>query len=180
MQYVALLRGINVGGNNKIDMKRLKISFENQNFTNVKTYINSGNVIFESDSKNISELSNQVEKTIISDFGLNIKVLIRTKIQISNIVKNLPDSWTNDKDCKCDIMFLWENSDNPEIIQKLNPVSSIDNLQYLSGAVIWQIDRKNINKSGLLKLVGSKYYKEMTIRNCNTVRKINDLFAQNI
>ena len=179
MLYVALLRGINIGGHNKIDMKRLKITFENLGLTWVKTYINSGNVIFDSNTSSTTPLTSQIEKAISADFGLDIKVLIRSKKQINQIVENLPTNWTNDTDCKCDIMFLWPNSDNPQIIKDLNPISGIDNLKYLSGAVIWQIDRQNINKSGLAKLAGTKLYKEMTIRNCNTVRKINELFKQN-
>ena len=176
MQYVALLRGINVGGNNKIEMKRLQATFENLGLTKVKTYINSGNIIFESTNSSIQNLTSQIEKAIVSNFGLNIRVLIRTKEQISEIVKNLPNNWTNDTNCKCDIMFLWPSSDNPQIIKDLNPVSGIDSLKYQEGAVIWQIERINIYKSGLAKLVGSKPYREMTIRNCNTVRKINALF----
>ncbi|MFT3751872.1 MAG: DUF1697 domain-containing protein [Paludibacter sp.] len=68
MIYVALLRGINVGGNNKVEMKKLKSTFELLGFTNVVTYINSGNIVFEDISKEQVVIVNEIEKAIKKDF----------------------------------------------------------------------------------------------------------------
>ena len=66
--YIALLRGINVGGNNIIKMVDLKLAFEEMEFSNVKTYIQSGNVIFSSDRKNKVELTDEIEKKLLEKF----------------------------------------------------------------------------------------------------------------
>jgi len=94
MKYIALLRGINVGGKNKIKMLELRIIFESLHFKNVKTYIQSGNVSFEYDSINIINLSNQIEKKIekkfIETFWFSVKTIIRTEEELKNIVNNNP------------------------------------------------------------------------------------------
>lgn len=77
MIYVALLRGINVGGKNKIEMRKLKATFEKAGMSEVTTYINSGNVIFSDSRRKPPRIVSVLEKAIAADFGLQIKVLIR-------------------------------------------------------------------------------------------------------
>lgn len=77
MIYVALLRGINFGGNNKVEMKKLKTTLELLGFANVVTYINSGNIIFEELSKKQNVIVSEIERATRQDFQLEIKVLIR-------------------------------------------------------------------------------------------------------
>ena len=91
MTYVALLRGINVGGNRKVDMKRLKVTFESCGFADVRTYINSGNVVFCSDSTDPRALVETLEAAIESEFGFPVKVLLRDAESIRAIVEALPD-----------------------------------------------------------------------------------------
>ncbi len=172
MIYVALLRGINVGGNNKVDMKKLKTTFERVGFAKVKTYINSGNVIFEDEGKSESELVNLVEEAIKTDFGFEVKVLVRDRDNINKVVTTLPSDWVNDASMKCDVMFLWPEVDSPEVIAQLLLKPGVDEAKYVPRAILWRVDRDKINRSGMLKLVGTKLYKQMTIRNCNTVRKL--------
>jgi uncharacterized protein (DUF1697 family) len=176
MIYVALLRGINVGGNNKVDMKKLKITFEELGYTNVVTYINSGNIIFEAKGKKEDRIVKEIELAIKKDFALEIKVLIRDFESIKNLCKKIPDNWVKNETMRTDVMFLWEEFDNPKILEqlKLNPV---DNTKYLPGAVVWNIKDIDYNKSGMPKLVGTKIYKQMTIRNINTVRKIFEIMS---
>ncbi|MDQ3501393.1 MAG: DUF1697 domain-containing protein, partial [Actinomycetota bacterium] len=76
MVYVALLRGINVGGKNKVEMKKLKATFEGAGMTDVTAYINSGNVVFKSTARKAAELEAKLEKAIERDFGFSIKVLL--------------------------------------------------------------------------------------------------------
>jgi uncharacterized protein (DUF1697 family) len=90
MRYVALLRGINVGGQKKIKMIDLKNLFESLNFKNVKTYIQSGNVIFDYDPTDTIKLANQIEKKISETFGFLVKTIIRTGEEFINIVNNNP------------------------------------------------------------------------------------------
>lgn len=175
MIYVALLRGINVGGNSKVEMKRLKQVFEKIGQTNVSTYINSGNVIFESPEKNDETLVRKLENAIEKEFSFAIKVVVKSLKEMEVISEKLPDSWKNDLEMKTDIMFLSKDADSENILHSLKYKPELDNLIYTKGVLIWMVKRRDITKSGLLKIVGTPLYKQMTIRNCNTFRKLLSL-----
>ncbi|MDX2776440.1 DUF1697 domain-containing protein [Streptomyces caniscabiei] len=172
MQYLALLRGINVGGNNKVDMKQLKAVFEQTGMTAVSTYINSGNVIFQSDTKNETELAAVLEKAIEQAFGFHVKVLIRSYATMQTIAAELPAEWVNDATMKTDVMFLWEGYDTPEVVKRVTIKPEMDRVKYVPGALLWSVDRPNVTRSGLLKIIGTDLYRHMTVRNCNTFRKL--------
>jgi uncharacterized protein (DUF1697 family) len=175
MVYVALLRGINVGGVNKVGMKQLKAVFEEAGMTSVGTYINSGNVIFSTKLRSRARLVKLLEEAIAERFGFPVKVLVRDIDNVRAVVKAISPKWTNDQQMKCDVMFLWEDVDSPSVLDRLTFKPEIEDVRYVSGAVIWRIDRKNQTKSGMVKLVGTPLYKQMTIRNCNTARKLLEL-----
>ncbi|UQZ36496.1 hypothetical protein C2I18_24960 [Paenibacillus sp. PK3_47] len=175
MIYVALLRGINVGGNNKISMKLLKETFEQAGLASVTTYINSGNIIFASDSHDQEELPELLEQAIAGDFGLNIRVMVRNIDEIRTVVEALPESWSNDDQLKSDVMFLWEEINTPSVLEELPLKPGIGTLLYVPGAILYGVERENITKSGMTKLIGTKLYRQMTVRNVNTTRKIYQL-----
>ena len=105
MIYVALLRGINVGGNNKVDMKILKVTFESLGFTNVVTYINSGNIVFEDSTRGQKSLACKIEDAIKRDFKLDIKVLVKSFEEIELICRQLPDTWVKNEVMRTDVCF---------------------------------------------------------------------------
>lgn len=177
MTYVALLRGINVGGKNKVAMPRLKKTFEAVGLTDVTTYINSGNVIFKEARRKPATIVLALEKAIEKDFGFPIRVLIRDLPAVKKVIRALPEAWTNDQKMKCDVMFLWKEVDRKDIVKDLTVKPEIEDLVYVPGALIWRVDRPAITRSGMLKMVGTDLYKAMTIRNCNTVRKLAELMA---
>ena len=177
MIYVALLRGINVGGNNKVEMKRLKAVFEQAGMENVSTYINSGNVFFTSNQQS-KVIVPALEKAIKDEFGFAIKVLVRDLETIQKVINTLPDEWQNNDQMKCDVMFLWESIDSQKIMDKLTIKPDIDDVLYVNGALLWRVDRKNVTRSGMMKLVGTNLYAHMTIRNCNTARKLLERMLQ--
>jgi uncharacterized protein (DUF1697 family) len=172
MKYLALLRGINVGGKNKVDMRTLQATFEKAGMSEITTYINSGNVIFNDGRRKPPRIVAVLEEAIAADFGLPIKVLIRDLPAIKKVIKALPDTWTTDAAMRCDVMFLWEGFDRKDILKELKIKPEIEDVTYVPGAIIWRVDRSNITKSGMTKLVGTDLYKGMTIRNSNTVRKL--------
>jgi len=178
MIYVALLRGINVGGNNKIDMKQLKATFERIGMSKVVTYINTGNIIFENNGLSQHELVDIIERGIAEDFQLNIKVVIRSIKQYGEMMKAIPDDWRNDTSMKSDIMFLWEDVDNEKVLEQLKVKAGIDTIYYVPGAVLWSVAREHVTKSGMTGIIGTAVYKKMTIRNVNTTRKIYELMEQ--
>src|SRR5690242_10508394 len=134
--YVALLRGINVGGKAKVEMSRLKQAFERLGLQNVSTYINSGNVIFQS-SDNPLKLVIKIEKEIENDFGLQVPVVIRSLDELRAINKALPKSWLNNDKMRTDVMFLWEDVASPDILNQLTVRQGIDNVKYIDGTILW-------------------------------------------
>ena len=179
MKYVILLRGINVGGNNKVSMKELKVSLEKAGFTDVLTYINSGNVIASSNLPTI-EVNGLVEDTVKQTFGFDVYALTIPSAEFQVIAGALPDGWANDTEMRCDCLFLWRDIDTPTVLNSLTAKPDIDRVKYVQGAVIWSVDRKNVTRSGLVKIIGTPLYKKVTIRNCNTVRKLASLLCTNV
>lgn len=174
MQYVALLRGINVGGNNKVAMSELRQVFEQTGLTNVRTYINSGNVLFET-SRQPVKLTKLLEAALEKRFGFTVKVLLRSQANINKIAETLPDTWQNNTETKCDVLFLWDSVDSPDIVRTLPLKPDIDKVIYADGAILWCVERSLVTRSGLLRIVGTDFYKQVTIRNCNTVRKLQQM-----
>ena len=173
MKYVALLRGINVGGNNKIEMKRLVTTMSKAGFEEVSTYINSGNIFFSSNDKE-TILTNRLEQLIKDEFNLDIKVLLRNKDNINKLMGSIPLGWNNGIEMKCDVMFLWDKYNSESVLDQLTIKSGIDEVKYTHGALIWKVDKVNVTKSGMMKIVGTELYRHMTVRNCNTLRKIKE------
>lgn len=172
MIYVALLRGINVGGNNKVEMKRLKATFERVGMADVLTYINSGNVIFQSNEEDEKKLASILEKAIEAEFGFYVKVLVRSRTTMNAIAEQLPDAWVNDAGTKTDVLFLWEGYDTPDTMKLLSVKPEIDRILYTPGAILWSVDRANVTRSGLVKIVGTDLYRHVTVRNATTFRKL--------
>lgn len=170
-RYIALLRGINVGGNKKVEMPKLKKAFESLKFSNVSTYINTGNVIFETDKKDVEAL---IEKALLKTFGFEIRVVVRDAKNIQKICKALPAEWTNGTEQKTDILFLWDKYDDKKSISLIE-TTSVDVLKYIDGVIAWNVSRQDLKKSGMHKFIGTVIYKHMTARNINTVRKLNEL-----
>ncbi|HET7137246.1 MAG TPA: DUF1697 domain-containing protein [Gaiellaceae bacterium] len=97
--YVALLKGVNVGGRSKVDMRELKAQFEKLGCRDVRTYINSGNVVF-GDRRSASTLTRLLEE------ALGRRVAVRTLAQMEALCERLPEEWGNDKEQKTDVGFL--------------------------------------------------------------------------
>ncbi len=171
MKYIALLRGVNVGGKNIVSMSALKVAFEQAGAGNVQTYINSGNVLFESLLKKPATIE-ALTAAITKAFSLSIDVLLYTTEEIIRIAAAIPTDWTNDINMKCDVTFLQPAVDSPAILEKVNVKPGIDHVKYVPGALIWSVNREQVTHSGLLKVIGTPLYKQMTVRNCNTTRKL--------
>ncbi|MEG0293603.1 DUF1697 domain-containing protein [Enterococcus sp.] len=175
MIYVALLRGINVGGNNKIKMAELKIGFESLGFQNVTTYLHSGNIVFQAADETKKGLALKIEAMIQATFDLMIPVLIRDSDDIEAVIVALPSDWKNDPTMKSDVLFLWEEVEETTLLEQLKPNPTIDTVYLIPGTILWMVARENVNKSRLKQLVSHSIYKKTTVRNVNTTRKIADL-----
>lgn len=172
MDYVALLRGVNVGGKSMMDMKTLPGVFESAGMASVRTYINSGNVIFSSELSDRDEIASLIERAIVQAFHFPVRVLVLGIEKVRAVVAALPADWANDAAAKCDVFFLWGEVDDPGILERLDWDPAMEDVRYTPGAVIRRIDRANAAKSRLTRIVGTPLYQQMTVRNCNTARKI--------
>lgn len=169
MKYIALLRGINVGGNRKVEMKKLKKLFESLGYTNVVTYLNSGNVIFGSDTKQ-DTLQKKIPKKLKKEFGFEIPTLIKSEKEVKNIAAAIPENWKNDSEQKTDVAYLFPEIDTKKTIGELAVKKEFIDIRYVKGAIFWNVKRKEYNKSHLNKIISHKLYQLMTIRNVNTAR----------
>tara|TARA_R110002073_G_scaffold57778_4_gene146643 strand:- start:44790 stop:45341 length:552 start_codon:yes stop_codon:yes gene_type:complete len=90
--YIALLRGINVGGHKKIKMTDLKASLEKLSFNKVTTYIQSGNVVFNASVGSVTALETRIQNQIANDFGFEVPVIIKTPVELKTVYANNPFS----------------------------------------------------------------------------------------
>ena len=118
MKYIALIRGINIGRNKRIKMADLVKTLESLGFKNVKTYLQSGNVIFEHDSTDIWEIARSIERKIGETFSFSVDVIIRTKDELENTVKGNP--FIKEPDIELDNLHVTFLSDIPDQKTVLN------------------------------------------------------------
>ena len=176
MRYVALLRGINVGGKAIIKMADLRDCIEGSGHANVRTYIASGNVLFESPERNAAKLDEALERAIEERFALPVRVVVRSAREIRRIADSVPDAWLDAPHLRVTVGFLLRSADARKIAGGLAPRDGIDELVTAPGALAWATRRDSLTRTGL-RLVGTPSYKQMTLRNLNTTLKLADLLG---
>jgi uncharacterized protein (DUF1697 family) len=176
--FVALLRGVNVGGNNMISMRELKESFEEIEFDQVSTYINSGNIIFTTKESDPRKLETKIERMLAKEYDLNSKVVIRSVSEMEKLVQNLPRSWKGDADWRYNVIFLRHTIDSKEILEDLPAKSEIEEIVYHPGALMWSALVSDINRTTWAKFATRKIYQDTTVRNLNTTKKLYELMKK--
>lgn len=177
--YVALLRGVNVGGHGLVSMADLRSCFEAIGFQNVSTYINSGNVIFKDSRSDSSKLVPLIEAGVKKRCTLDVRVVVKSAKDLAAICRKIPQDWVTDKFMRTEVMFVREDADTRQMLDAIVTNPQVDRLLRVKGAVIWNINRKDYGKSKLPKIVGTAVYKKMTGRNANTTRKLLELMNEN-
>ncbi len=170
--YLCLLRGINVGGNNIIPMAKLKAAFEQLGFSDVRTYIQSGNVIFNTKTQSPRTLEQIIEQALTKQFRYPSKVVIRTKAELAQIFKAIPNHWFTDATRKYNVIFLRDVIDHKTILKEFKPKPEIETVSYKPGVLFWSAKTSDLTRSAMIKLAGDPLYKEMTVRNLNTTQKL--------
>ena len=167
--YISLLKGINVGGKNKIKMTELKQLFEGMGLSSVKTYINSGNVLFES-SEDEGALVRGIEQGIESELGLSIKVVLRTYKELVESIASSPyknDVAENGKNVNIGFM---NESPSQEGVDRVSPYKDIDEFEII-GRDVHLLFHQSVADSKLAKNL-QKLSGTVTIRNWNTINKL--------
>ena len=173
--FVALLRGVNVGGKNMIRMSSLKESFERMGFGDVATYINSGNIIFTTQEGDARKLERSIEGMLSSEYELECKVVVRSLSEMADLVKSLPETWDGDGCWKYNVIFLRHSIDSENILDGLKPESDIEQIVYRPGTLLWSARISDLSRTRLHKLPSRKLSQEMTVRNTNTTKKLYEL-----
>lgn len=176
--YVALLRGINVGGNNIIKMADLKACFEKQRFTNVTTYIQSGNVVFAAAEKDRDRLTSSIEAALTKTFDYRANVVVLSRKQLRSIVDGAPAGFGSAPDLyRYDVIFLKSPLTAAAAMKTISPKPGVDEAHGGAGALYFSRLIAKASQSRLSKIVSSPEYKNMTIRNWNTTTKLLALLA---
>jgi len=176
--FVALLRGVNVGGKNMIRMSSLKESFERMGFDSVSTYINSGNIIFKSQEGDARKLEESIEGMLSREYKLECKVVVRSFSEMADLVKSLPEAWDGDALWKYNVIFLRHSIDSKNILDVLKPKSDIEEVSYRRGTLLWSARISDMSRTIMLKLSSQKLFQEMTVRNTNTTKKLYELMKK--
>lgn len=135
MKYLGLLRGVNVGGKAIMKMTDLKEEIECAGFSNVRTYIQSGNVIFESDEKDTEKIVAKLENSVSKKFGINSRIIVKTYEQIKRIVSEVPNEWKKQNDLRCYIAFVREPVTVQDVLSAAELKEGIDSVKAGEGVV---------------------------------------------
>jgi uncharacterized protein (DUF1697 family) len=176
-RYVALLRGINVGGKNSIPMAGLKTCFEENGFGDVRTYIQSGNVLFSSPVSNQTELTRQIERLLSTTFEhYAASVVLRSRSQMRAIVDRAPKGFgTEPSKYRYDVIFLKPPLTAKTAMKSLSMKEDVDRGWAANGVLYFSRLTSRATQSRLNRVVSLPIYQQMTIRNWNTTTKLAEL-----
>jgi uncharacterized protein (DUF1697 family) len=172
MKYLALLRGINVGGNNIIKMKDLKEIMIESGFQNVVTYIQSGNVIFETDEKESKKITERLESLLSKKFNYQASIVVLNKNQLQKILMDVPNTWKGNDNLRCYLAFIKSPTTSDEVLPYIILKDRVDFVAKGVGVVYLSTLLSGLTRSGFTKLASTKIYKELTMRNYNTAQKL--------
>lgn len=175
-KYVALLRGINVGGKNLIKMTDLKSCFEALGLEDVKTYIQSGNIIFSSDESDAARLTDRIEATLSKTFNYKSRLVLRSLQQMKSIVARAPRGFGKQPArYRYDVIFLKAPLTAAKAMKSVTMKEGVDQAYAGSGVLYFSRLNSKASQSHLARIIGQPIYQDMTIRNWNTTTKLLDL-----
>ena len=175
--YVALLRGINVGGKNRLPMADLRGALADLGLRDVRTYIQSGNVLFESDDPQ-AKLEDDIEAQIADQFGLGVPVRVLSHAQLVDVVESAPAGFGADPETYLsDAVFLFASLTAEEAMGAVTLRDGVDEAWPGTGVLYFQRLAARRTQSRLSRLLSTQQYKQMTIRNWATTTKLLQLSA---
>lgn len=174
-RYVALLRGINISGKNKIPMVDLKLAFTKLGYFDVVTYLNSGNVLFSCVHNDTIHLANEIQLMIEQTFGLDIPVFIILQKELEELLQHAPLWWGDEnKEIYDNLIFLISPLTSQQFYQTMGePKAEYEQAYCYQNVIFWSFSRKNYQKTNWWsKTASSDISKQITVRTANTLRKI--------
>ena len=178
MKYIALLRGVNISGKNKVSMPKLKQLLEENNYQNVSTYLNSGNIIIESNINNKELIIENISKIIEFNFNIKIPIYIMTVPELEDILNNSPSWWgTTNKEIYDNLIFIIPPTTYEEVYNTIgSPKENIDQIEEYHNTIFWSFVLKDYRKSTWwIKTASTSITNKITIRTANTMKKLLQL-----
>lgn len=176
-RYIALLRGINISGKNKIPMPALKEYFFALGYAEVRTHLNSGNVIFSTDEDE-KAASEKIGAMIKEKFALDIPLFVIRQERLSELLHNAPEWWgSDDTEIYDNLIFVLPSSSAQAVAEKIGePTKELERIFVHEDVIFWSFDRKRYAKAAWWKKTATSGIAELlTIRTANTVRKIAEM-----
>jgi uncharacterized protein (DUF1697 family) len=175
-KYVALLRGINVGGKNIIKMAALTACFEAQGYADVATYIQSGNVIFSA-AGNRASLVDRIEEVLAATFGYQARVVLRSRTQMQQTIDRAPPGFGGQPaKYRYDVVFL-RGVSAAAALKQVPTRDGVDAVFAGPGALYFSRLDSKASQSRMARITQLPIYREMTIRNWNTTTKLAALLS---
>jgi uncharacterized protein (DUF1697 family) len=171
LQYLALLRGINVGGKNRVKMADLRVVFEEMDFAEVATYIQSGNVLFRAARQRREELAAGIESELSRRFGTELKVVLLTEAELRAVVEAAPRGFGAESHLS-DVIFLRKPLTAKKTMDLVELRDGVDQAWAGKGVVYFSRLAAKASGSRLSKLAARPEYKEMTVRSWSTTTKL--------
>lgn len=174
-RFIAFLRGVNISGKNKVPMAELREAVEKAGFQEVRTYLNSGNVVFSGDEREEGSFSKEIEAVIKKRFGLEIPIFVISQETLADILRNAPEWWgKEDKEIYDNLIFIMPPVTFLDVFQRIGePKEGLEKIQNYKEAVFWSFSRKDYQKTNWWpKTASDEIGKKLTIRTAGTVRKI--------
>ncbi len=178
-RYIAFLRAINVSGHGVIKMETLRKLFEEMRFINVQTYIQTGNVIFDSPEKDLVKLTNKIEKQLHKSLSYEVKTMLRTFSDLQKIIKNNPFKKINlDKNINLYVSVLSEKPDNDSKKLLFSLSDDIATFKITDREVYTLYKRSNAKHPFSNSFIEKKLKVAATTRNWSVISKIQELAAK--
>ncbi len=178
-RFLALLRGINVGGHHLISKDDLRELFEDLDFTNVRTYIQSGNILFRAPGKSVKRLTKTITSGLSQRFSYEAQATVFSYEQYHTAVGLAPKGWGQSDLQKHNALFTLENTPADDILAELPaPKQELESVSIAPGVIFWSASKKHLGKTTMMKLASSPIYKQVTVRNHNTVIQLLKLFEE--
>lgn len=180
-RYVALLRGINVGGKNLIRMADLKSCLAQEGFGDVSTYIQSGNVLFTAANTRRDVMVRRIEQLLTATFAYRARVVVRSLKQMREIVGRAPDGFGARPDAyRYDVIFLKEPLKASAALATVPTREGVDRAWEGAGVLYFSRLISEASRSQLNRLVSMPIYQSVTIRNWNTTTKLLRLMEESV
>lgn len=178
MRYLALLRGINVGGKNKVAMAALRECFEAAGLSEASTYINSGNIFFSHDETSEVKLVDMCEEVIEKTFGFPVVVMVISKPDYVEAMGHKPTWWgSGEEGIRSDALFVIPPKTTREVRAEMKVRPDMpDQFDEYGQVIFWSLPMEKYGKSIVPKIIGTPIYKSVTIRSSTTAHKLLGLF----